>query len=378
MFGIIYRRLLTILITRKDKRMPCRTIWCKPRSKHWWMSVQNDDFGVNWWKENLRMNKTTFSILCNELRPFIQKKTTILRDPISVEQRVAVTLWKLTTNVEYRTISNLFGIGLSTVGSIVIETCQVISNHLLQKYVYIPKGNLLKDIIEGFSTCWGFPQAAGAVDGSHVPIIRPQESASDYYNRKGFYSVIIQGLVDYRGQFMDVYIGWPGKVHDARVFVNSSVYTKGSNGTLLPSWTRKLCSVDVPLVILGDPAYPLLPWLMKPYIENDTTTAAQKLFNYRQSRARMVVENAFGRLKGRWRCLLKRLDTKLENVTMVIAACVVLHNVCEKYGDSFCEEWTTNSSDLNITSSSSGGNNTAISPLAVEVRNAIKDYLSNQ
>ena len=289
MFGIIYRRLLTILITRKDKRMPCRTIWCKPRSKHWWMSVQNDDFGVNWWKENLRMNKTTFSILCNELRPFIQKKTTILRDPISVEQRVAVTLWKLATNVEYRTISNLFGIGLSTVGSIVIETCQVISNHLLQKYVYIPKGNLLKDIIEGFSTCWGFPQAAGAVDGSHV-----------------------------------------------------------------------------------------LPWLMKPYIENDTTTAAQKLFNYRQSRARMVVENAFGRLKGRWRCLLKRLDTKLENVTMVIAACVVLHNVCEKYGDSFCEEWTTNSSDLNITSSSSGGNNTAISPLAVEVRNAIKDYLSNQ
>ena len=90
------------------------------------------------------------------------------------------------------------------------------------------------------------------------------------------------------------------------------------------------------------PAYPALPWVMKPYPENTHTTDQQKMYNFRQSRARMVVENAFGRLKGRWRCLLKQPDCKLENVTQVVAACVVLHNICEMFGDHCLPEWTHN------------------------------------
>ena len=132
------------------------------------------------------------------------------------------------------------------------------------------------------------------------PWIHPEKSASDYYNRKGYYSIIVQSMVDFRGLFMDVYIGWPGKVHDARVFVNLSLYKRGRRSTLLPDWKRNICGVEVwscklymwlswsqniyslkvPLVILGDPAYPSFP----------STTD--------KSRARMVVENAFGRLKG--------------------------------------------------------------------------------
>ena len=98
---------------------------------------------------------------------------------------------------------------------------------------------------------------------------------------------------------MDVNIGWPGKVHDARVFANSPFFRKASNGTLFPSWPRIINGVEVLQIVLGNPAYSLLPWLMKPYVENAHTTAQERLFNYRQSRARMVVENAFGRLKGR-------------------------------------------------------------------------------
>ena len=96
----------------------------------------------------------------------------------------------------------------------------------------------MKKIVDGFEMFWGFPQAAGAIDGSHIPIIRPEESASDYYNRKGYYSIIVQALVDHLGLFMDVCIGWPGKVHDARVFVNSSL-SQGENFYTFPRLEEK-------------------------------------------------------------------------------------------------------------------------------------------
>ncbi len=61
---------------------------------------------------------------------------------------------------------------------------------------------------------------------------------ADYYNRKGWHSIILQGTVDNVGKFTNINIGWPGRVHDARVFVNSSLYQKGQGGTLFPDWKQ--------------------------------------------------------------------------------------------------------------------------------------------
>ena len=73
-----------------------------------------------------------------------------MRQPISVEKRVAVTIWKLATNVEYRTLSELFGLGKATVGRIVVETCQAISKVFTSN---IPQGNRLKEVVDGFELC---------------------------------------------------------------------------------------------------------------------------------------------------------------------------------------------------------------------------------
>lgn len=95
--------------------------------------------------------------------------------------------------------------------------------------------------------------------GTHIPILPPENNPKDYYNRKGFHSVVLQVLVDYEGRFMNIYVGWPGNVHDSRILVNYAVFERGQAGTLMPNCAKVIAGVPVPVVILGDPAYPLLP-----------------------------------------------------------------------------------------------------------------------
>ena len=54
-----------------------------------------------------------------------------MRSPVTVEERVAVTVWKLATNIEYRSLASLFGLGRSTIGKIVLETSSIMTTKLL-------------------------------------------------------------------------------------------------------------------------------------------------------------------------------------------------------------------------------------------------------
>ncbi|XP_038053730.1 protein ANTAGONIST OF LIKE HETEROCHROMATIN PROTEIN 1-like [Patiria miniata] len=282
------------------------------------------------------MRRATFSYLCEQLRPEIEKADTHLRKAIGVRKRIAITLWRLATNVEYRTIAQLFGVGISTVCNIVHQTCQAIVSVLTPKLIRLPKGEALQQIVNGFETRWGFPQCGGAIDGTHLPVL-PRGFKTDFYNRKGWFSVVLQGMIDHQYRFMNVNFGFPGSVHDTRVFANSSIFQLGEAGQLFPPTTRMIEGVVVPIVILADSAYPLLPWVMKPYLDNGALTRDMKTFNYRLSRARMVTENTYGRLKGRWRILMKRNDTDLKNIPNLVMAVCTLHNLCETAGEGFDE-----------------------------------------
>lgn len=279
--------------------------------------------------------------MCGTFPSYFEKGHKLQKSHFSVSIRVAITLYWLADTAHYRTIANLFGVGKSSVCGIVKQVCEVIVRILLPTFIYVPQNRQeVQDKINGFESRAGFPQVVGAVDGCHVPIIGPQQSPDDYINRKGFHSLILQGLVDFDYRFLDICVGWPGKVHDARVFKNSPLFALCCARTFLPpDMSVMISGVRVPPLILGDSAYALSEWLMKPYTDRGNLTPDEGSFNIKHSTTRVVVENAFGRLKGRFSSTSKRLDLNVENSCNVGAACCVLHNYCEYPHEFFDDQW---------------------------------------
>ncbi|XDV26008.1 hypothetical protein PO909_029822 [Leuciscus waleckii] len=301
-----------------------RSVWIHTRTTEWWDSVV-PTFTEAQWIKNLRMSKDTFLYLCRRLQP----------------KRIAIALWKLATNSEYRSISHLFGVGVATVCHCVHDFCSSVEKVLMQEVIQLPNSEKLKEMATYFECRWGLPQCVGAFDGSHIPILGPEEYHIEYFNRKGWHSIILQAVVDGRGLFWNVFLGAPGNLHDARVLRLSGLWDLVDRGLLLPDVTKNICGHDVGYYVLGDAAYPLKSWLMKPFTDNGRLTPQQLVYNHKTSRARVVVENAFGRLKGGWRCLLKRNDCNTHKNRALVIACCVLHNLCEMNGDEFREEWVT-------------------------------------
>ncbi|XP_050811088.1 uncharacterized protein LOC127051996 [Gopherus flavomarginatus] len=302
---------------------------CTEWSDHIVMEVWDDEQ----WLQNFRMRKSTFMGLCAELAPTLRRKDTRLRAALPVEKRVTIAIWKLATPDSYRWVVNQFGVGKSTVGIVLMQVCRAINRILLRRTVTL--GNV-QDIVDCFAQM-GFPNCGGAIDGTHIPILAPPHLASEYINRKGYFSMVLQALVDHPGRFIDINTDWPGKVHDARIFRNSGLFRKMQARTFFPRLEDHSRGHRNAHCNPWRPPYPLMPWLMKPY--TGKLDRSKDWFNYRLSRCRMTVECAFGRLKGRWRSLYGKLHLGESSIPAVISACCTLHNICEGKGETFSQEW---------------------------------------
>ncbi|XP_028414901.1 putative nuclease HARBI1 [Dendronephthya gigantea] len=280
------------------------------------------------------MTKRNFMQLCEKLRAQLTGEDTVMRKAIPVETKVAATLYYLADESRYRKVANAFGIGKTTLSKILRSVCIAIVKHLGKEYIKIPTDVAsIHKLASQFYDKHGFPQCIGAVDGTHIRIKQPRGKSSEYINRKGTYSLNVQGTCDFKYCFLDVVVKWPGSVHDAQVFVNSSVCKMLKDGTI-PTCPKVIVQnlPPVPICILGDPAYPLNTYLMKEY-EAGGITEAEQFYGFRLSSARMVIECANGRLKARWGCLKGVLDVDLELLPYLIYACFILHNYCEVHHD---------------------------------------------
>ena len=193
----------------------------------------------------------------------------------------------------------------------------------------------MNKFVREFENIHGIPYVVGAVDGSHIPIVAPRLHAADYYNRKGFHSILLQGVVSSKCMFWNFDIGWAGSMHDANLWEKTAI--------------GQFCEAELlaPYALVGDAAYPCRPWMLAPFRGyKDGLTREEYNWNFVQSSTRMCIERAFGMLKGRWRILLKSIDVHLKNVPDLVSTCIVLHNICIIIGDNFWKtEWIQEASD---------------------------------
>jgi hypothetical protein len=185
-----------------------------------------------------------------------------------------------------------------------------------------------REISQKFGTRWNFWHACGALDGKHIAIKAPAESGTLYHNYKGFFSIIMLALVDADYKFMWIDIGANGSTSDCAVFNSSELKDALDDGTLglLPAEPLPGDDRPMPYFLVGDDAFALSTYMMKPFAHK-RQTVDERIFNYRLSRARRIVENAFGILSNRFRVMLSTIHMEPEVVTDLVMACVCLHNL---------------------------------------------------
>ena len=277
----------------------------------------------------VRMEPSMFHELLVRLTLRLTKGDTNWLKALEPGLNLAVMLHYFATGSSYRELAYAFRVPHNTISTFLTDVCHAIVNEYGDEVVKVPDDEEeWRVVIDKFNTRWNFPNTIGAIDGKHIALKAPPNSGTVYHNYKGFFSIILLALVDADYKFLWVDVGANGSTSDCAVFNQSELKPELENGTLgLPPPTA-LVGDDtlIPHFVIGDDAFPLRPWMMKPYSSRNLTND-ERVFNYRLSRARRVVENAFGILANRFRCLLTTMHQTPDNAKHLVLAMVCLHNL---------------------------------------------------
>nr|CAH7725002.1 unnamed protein product [Callosobruchus chinensis] len=257
------------------------------------------------YKLALRMTPKNFDDLLMLLSGSIQRQDTFMRDALPAKVKLEITLTFLASGMSFRNLSHFYRVSIPSISNLIPEVCWAIYESL-KTQIKIPDGEDEWKIIEnGFNTRWNFPSCYGAIDGKHVNIKAPPKSGSEFYNYKKTNSIVLMAIADHNYCFTYIDVGANGSASDGGVFKNSSIYRRLEDG-LLP----------MDGIIVGDAAFPLKSYLLL-------------------SRARRIVENAFGILVSRFRVFENAIPTSLNTVDAIVCASCALHNWLRKNSYSY-------------------------------------------
>ncbi|XP_050724594.1 uncharacterized protein LOC127002554 [Eriocheir sinensis] len=257
------------------------------------------------------------------------KQDTKFRKPLPVGLKLAVTLRFLATGNSYTSLGFSFRTSTSAISLFVPLVCQALIDAYKPEVMRCPTTpEEWNEVAPQFSTRWNYHNCGGALDDKHVGIRKPDNAGSQYFNYKKFHSVILLALADAQYRFLYVDVGAEGGAGDAGTWSRCNLLIAIEKSRIGFPRGNKLPNdnIQVPFHIIGDDAFSLKTWLMKPFAHL-SQVHHERVFNYRLSRARRVVENAFGLLQMRWRIFGTTINLRPTVVRVITLCACVLHNL---------------------------------------------------
>ncbi|XP_011269237.2 uncharacterized protein LOC105259170 [Camponotus floridanus] len=275
-----------------------------------------------------RMTATQFEELLYLVAPAVTKQT-VIREPLPPAERLSITLRYLATGDSMHSMSFHYLAGVSTISHVIGETCDAIWNSIRQEIM--PPSKTTEEwlyLAKEFQEKWDFNHCIGAIDGKHVVIECPPNAGSSYYNYKNSHSIVLLGICDAQYMFTFVDIGAYGRHSDGGIFKDSKMGLKFNSKEMNVPAPEPFSpgGPSLPYVLMGDEAFQLTDYLMRPYPGKGGLNDERNIYNYRLSRARRTIENTFGILVSQWRILKRPINCSMEKTISIVKAIVCLHN----------------------------------------------------
>ena len=273
-------------------------------------------------KSHFRFCKANVLILVDLLEPFYQAPRTNRMSPLSPLQKTGLGLLFLASDSFQRICGLTMGVKTSCanhgIHQFIRAVCEISRN-----FITLPTVQEMSETSEYVAEKYGLAGVAMGVDGSPARLgIQPYAaelpdglSPQDFWGRKQYYAINFQVAGDHKKIIRDIVCTFPGSTHDSRVYRNSAV--------------KAFIEGQQRYYLVGDSAYPLTRWMMKPFAQREITGhPRRRAFNRALSGARTeLTENVIGLMKQRWPCLRMGIRMQPDRASKVILACATLHNL---------------------------------------------------